>query len=118
MESFAHGSSSVMGGKLKGATDTDYFNFFCPDCGGSHVLQLLNFKVVVDGPVEYDKEERSNAKKDFILAFELYCRRCGFKDFVKVSNLGWQEGEIGISVFDKRDELKGNPLVFKKAATR
>ena len=27
-----HGRGKVMGGRLKGQTDTDYFNFLCPRC--------------------------------------------------------------------------------------
>jgi hypothetical protein len=57
-------------------------------------LEILDFKVVKDGPVEYAKEERSKAKRDFIIAFQLFCRRCKLVDFVKVSNVGWQGGQL------------------------
>lgn len=92
-----HGSEDVEQGRLKGSTDTDYFYFFCPTCGGTSVLQLLDYKVVSDGPVDYAPESRKKARRDFTIAFELYCRECGLHDFVKVSNTGWQSGRLADS---------------------
>jgi hypothetical protein len=89
-----HGSEAVTEGKLTGGTDTDYFYFFCPECEGKQVLQILDFDVVRDGPVEYAPENRPGAKRDFVIAFQLRCHKCGLKDFVKVSNMGWQGGQI------------------------
>ena len=40
------------------------------------------------------KKYRSEAKKDFIIAFKLYCPKCKLLDFVKVSNIGWQSGKL------------------------
>jgi len=89
-----HGSEDISDGKLTGTTDTDYFYFFCPKCGDTQILQILDFGIVKEGPVEYAKEHRSKAKKDFIIAFKLYCPKCKLLDFVKVSNIGWQGGKL------------------------
>ncbi|MDP1570829.1 MAG: hypothetical protein Q8L86_12595 [Vicinamibacterales bacterium] len=89
-----HGSDAVEGGKLVGSTDTDYFYFHCPTCGDSEVLRILDFKVIKDGPVEYNPELRKKEKRDFIIAFELLCNNCGFHDFTKVANIGWQGGKL------------------------
>ena len=89
-----HGSEDITKGKLTGRTDTDYFYFFCPKCGDTHILQILDFGIVRDGPVEYAKEKRSKVKRDFTIAFELYCSKCKLHDFVKISNFGWQDGKL------------------------
>lgn len=89
-----HGSEDVMGGKLKGATDTDYFYFLCPKCGGNQILKILDFVVKHDGPVEYAPKLRKDARRDFTIAFELKCGACGLHDIVKVSNIGWQDGKL------------------------
>jgi hypothetical protein len=88
-----HGEAT-RGGKLKGSTDTDYFYFFCPDCGEDNVLQIIDFTVSADGPVKYDPAHRRKAKRDFVIAFHLLCSTCGLEDFVKVSNIGWQGGPL------------------------
>lgn len=49
---------------------------------------------MAEGAVEYAKEHRRKAMKDFAIAFELYCPKCKLHDFVKVSNTGWQGGEL------------------------
>ena len=89
-----HGSEDISNGKLTGTTDTDYFYFFCPKCGNTQVLQILDFGIVKEEPAEYAKDYRSKPKKDFIIAFELYCPKCKLHDFVKVSNIGWQGGKL------------------------
>ena len=89
-----HGSEDVMDGKLTGLTDTDYFYFFCPKCGDTQILQVLDFGILKDGPVERYKKERPKAKRDFTIAFELYCPECKLHDFVKVSNIGWAGGKL------------------------
>jgi hypothetical protein len=57
-------------------------------------MQILDFDVVKDGPVEYSPESRPKVRRDFILAFKLWCRTCGLTVFVKISNTGWQGGKI------------------------
>ena len=89
-----HGSNDISHGKLTGTTDTDYFYFFCPKCGDTQIFQILDFGVMTEGPVQYAKENRPEAKKDFTIAFELYCPKCKLHDFVKVSNTGWQGGKL------------------------
>lgn len=94
-----HGSNEVSGGKLKGQTDTDdHFYFLCPKCADNTVLQILDFDVVADGPRVYCKGEsgdvRRKAKRDFTLAFQLYCLTCKLKDFVKISNTDFQGGRL------------------------
>ena len=89
-----HGSDEVQKGKLTGQTDTDYFYFYCPRCGDTQILQVLDYKIGKDGPVEYSRESRSKAKRDFTIIFELYCPECKLHDYVKVSNLGWWGGKL------------------------
>ncbi|MBU4346154.1 MAG: hypothetical protein KKH29_02365 [Candidatus Omnitrophica bacterium] len=89
-----HGSENISNGRLTGTTDTDYFYFFCSKCGNAHVLQILDFGIVNEGPAEYAKEDRPKVKRDFTVAFELYCSKCKLHDFVKVSNTGWQGGRL------------------------
>jgi hypothetical protein len=90
-----HGSNAVTDGKLKGETDTDYFYFFCPQCKGRHVLRPLDYAVHVEQPENpYNEQTESKAAKGFTLVFQLCCETCGLKDFVKISNLGWQGGKL------------------------
>ena len=39
-----------------------------------------------------DDTSRLKAARSFIIAFELACEECGFRDRVKVSSIGWQGG--------------------------
>jgi len=89
-----HGSAAVSGGKLTGTTDTDYFYFFCPKCADTQMLQILNYIMTKDGPVEKYKEQRPKARRDFLIAFELWCPTCELHDFVKLSNTGWVGGKL------------------------
>lgn len=90
-----HGSSAVSDGRLKGATDTDYFYFFCPRCNDRHILRPLDYAVHVEKPDnEYNDQTKSKALKGFTLVFQLYCEKCGLMDFVKISNLGLQGGQL------------------------
>lgn len=57
-------------------------------------MQILDFGIVNEGLVKYAKGDRTNVKKDFTVAFELYCSKCKLHDFVKVSNVGWQGGKL------------------------
>jgi len=101
-----HGSDEIMRGKLTGATDTDWFYFFCPRCPDKQILQLLDRHVIIDGPVEHMKEQRPKAKRDFRIVFQLYCPSCNLEDFVKVSNLGWQGGKLP----EPRSRISGNAI--------
>ena len=89
-----HGSADVERGKLQGSTaETDYFYFFCPKCPNRQILRILDYGIhteVADHPNE--EEVTKKAKRAFTLAFQLYCERCKFTDFVKISNTGWQGG--------------------------
>jgi hypothetical protein len=88
-----HGSSAVSGGKLRGATDTDYFYFFCPHCPDDEIMRVLDYEVRQEQPGnKYNAVLSSKASKSFIIAFKLHCEKCGLTDFVKVSNIGWQAG--------------------------
>lgn len=89
-----HGSEDVQDGRLVGATDTDYFYFLCPKCDDSPMLRLLDYYVLAEGPVRYAPDTRNDAKRDFNLAFELKCEECGFTDYVKISNTGYQGGKL------------------------
>lgn len=88
-----HGSESVTNGRLTGSTDTDYFYFFCPKCPDKHIMRVLDYGVRADEAENpYNSEFTKKAKRGFTLAFELYCEKCKLKDFVKISNTGWQGG--------------------------
>ena len=88
-----HGGEDFQGGRLTGATDTDYFYFFCPRCPDHHILRVLEYDVARENPGNrYDHQSSSNAGKTFTIAFKLHCENCGLTDFVKVSNGGWQHG--------------------------
>jgi hypothetical protein len=89
-----NGSDAVFDGKLKGATgETDYFYFFCPKCPDDHILRILEYRVHEEVPENPSNEEcKSHARHGFTLAFKLHCENCEYKDYVKVSNIGWQSG--------------------------
>jgi hypothetical protein len=95
-----HGSSEISEGKLTGTTDTDYFYFFCPRCGDRRVMRVLDYDVRHDGPVRAYPEEQPRQARDFTLAFKLYCSACELTDFVKISNTGWQGGELPPEMHD------------------
>jgi len=89
-----HGSKAVTGGRLRGATDTDYFYFFCPHCAGDEILRVLDYEVRYCSPEnDYDNEISPKAASAFVLAMKLYCESCQHTDFVKISNVGWQGGQ-------------------------
>ena len=91
-----HGSSAVTDGKLQGATDTDYFYFFCPVCDGKQIMRPLDYEVREEQAGNpYDDQLKSKAVKGFTLAFKLHCEKCNLTDFVKISNLGRQGGDYG-----------------------
>ena len=88
-----HGSVAVKGGKLQGATDTDYFYFFCPKCPGRQIVRILEYGVHDQKDKNsYNDELKMKAKGGFTLVFKLHCEKCGHTDFVKISNMGWQGG--------------------------
>ena len=88
-----HGSSEVTEGKLKGSTDrSDYFYFLCPKCPGKEMLRILDYKEMPIAPKPTNGNEEEEV--GFTLAFKFRCEKCGFQDFVKISNLGWQGGQL------------------------
>jgi len=92
-----HGSEKVVSGKLKGSTvGSDYFYFFCPKCPDDQILRVLEYGIHEESDTNaYNADCKSKAKYGFTLAFKLYCEECGFKDFVKLSNTGYQMGSAG-----------------------
>ncbi|OUM02850.1 hypothetical protein [Variovorax sp. JS1663] len=91
-----HGSDAVQGGRLQGATaETDYFYFFCPNCPDKEMLRVLDHGVRHEQPDNpYDtKVGGPKSATGFVLALKVHCRKCGFTDFVKIGNLGWQGGK-------------------------
>ncbi len=90
-----HGSETVKHGRLKGATDvSDYFYFFCPKCPDDEILRILEYgEHNRENLNPYNSECKSKAKYGFTLVFKLFCEKCGFSDFVKVSNIGLQGGK-------------------------
>ena len=96
-----HGSATVQDGKLVGTTDTDYFYFFCPKCPPCTILRLLDYDMRAEQPDNpYNSDLKSKAVRSFTFAIKLQCESCGFKDFVKLSNLGWQGGQLPVSAKD------------------
>jgi predicted RNA-binding Zn-ribbon protein involved in translation (DUF1610 family) len=91
-----HGSEQVMEGRLKGQTDnSDYFYFICPKCPDEIILRILEYgEHAREEKNPYNNQTKSKAKYGFTLAFKLYCEKCGFRDFVKISNTGWQGGSV------------------------
>ena len=95
-----HGSKAASRGKLRGATDTDYFYFFCPKCPDCRIMRILEWGVhAQETENPYNKMFKVKAKSGFTLVFKLRCEKCRHTDFVKVSNTGWQDG--------KYDEARG-----------
>jgi len=86
-----HGSYLVHKGNLKGATDTDYFYFFCPKCPEQYVMRILEYDIheyKENNP--YNDQVKIKAKNGFTLVFKLYCENCKHIDFTKISNMGLQ----------------------------
>ena len=90
-----HGSAAVQDGRMTGTTDTDYFYFFCPKCPPRTILRPLDYEITAEQPENpYNPELKSKAVRGFTFALKLQCESCGLKDFVKISNLGWQGGQL------------------------
>ncbi len=92
-----HGSRTVMGGRLKGQTDTDYFNFLCPQCADGQVMRIIDgIQHVGDTHKKYFakgnkalKDYKAKQRKCMVhLSFKIYCDQCRLTDIVKISNLG------------------------------
>jgi len=78
-----------------GATDTDYFYFFCPRCADRHIMRVLDYEVRESGPGgQAYRDERPKQIKDVTLAFSLYCPECKLASSVKISNTGRQGGQL------------------------
>lgn len=89
-----HGSQKVTGGRLTGTTDTDYFYFFCPDCGNRQVMRILDYGLHFEegGAGQYPEEPKQ--PQTFVIALKLYCPACKLTDHVKIGNTGWQGGRL------------------------
>ena len=84
----------VTEGNLRGSTDTDYFYFFCPECGDTQILRILDYKIIKDEEPKLYTDLKPKKKRDFIINFLLYCHKCKRRANVKVSNIGWQGGKL------------------------
>jgi hypothetical protein len=89
-----HGSRAVQDGGLCGSTDTDHFYFFCPRCPDNYMLRVLDYGIHAEEATNPYNEVvgRPKAARGFILVFKLHCQKCGFSDFTKIGNMGWQGG--------------------------
>lgn len=96
-----HGSEAVQNGGLLGSTGkTDYFFFFCPKCRGRNIMRVLDWAPRLEeevNEVNTDVKCTRQANGAFIIAFQLYCEKCGLEDFVKIHNLGPQMGELELA---------------------
>jgi len=89
-----YGGIETTNGRLIGATDTDYFYFFCPKCPDKEIMRILEYGEHERTETnKYDATCKSKTKYGFTLAFKLHCEKCGLTDFVKVSNIGRQGGK-------------------------
>lgn len=87
------GSEISRNGGLTGATDTDYFYFFCPKCPDKHIMRILSYDIRVNEKGNtYNSELTKKAQNSFVIAFSLFCEKCKHEDVTKVSNIGWQGG--------------------------
>lgn len=101
-----HGSDAVQKGRLRGTTNTDYFYFLCPHCPDEEVLRILEYgEVGREDENRYNAQLSPKAKGGFTLAFKIHCQKCGFDDFVKISNTGLQGGPVD---FDQRHAVQSN----------
>jgi len=107
-----HGTEAVEAGRVRGATDcTDYFYFFCPDCSEDRLLRVLDYQIMRDDKGNrYNDGSKFNAKRSFVIAFEIACEECGFNDCVKVSSIGWQGGTHAEALARAKQELPACPL--------
>lgn len=88
-------SPAVCDGKLRGTTDAEgHFHFLYPRCADNRLMQILDCKKGRDGPVQYAKDKRHRAKRDFKISLSLHCLRCSLDDAVEISNDGWQGGKL------------------------
>lgn len=94
------GSNDVVHGKLKGSTaESDEFYFFCPKCEDDEIMRLLEYGIhAEEAENPYNEQCTSKAKYGFMLVFKLHCEKCGFSDFVKVSNMDWQGGKLKVAL--------------------
>lgn len=87
------GSEISRAGGLTGATDTDYFYFFCPKCPDKQIMRILKYEVREETKENrYNSEFKKKAESGFIIAFTLFCEKCQHDDITKISNVGWQSG--------------------------
>ncbi len=56
-------------------------------------MRILDRYLIAEEPFRYP-ELRPKGKRDFIIAFELYCPECKLHNLVKVSSGGRQGGKI------------------------
>lgn len=96
-----HGSDEIQEGRLTGATDSDYFYFFCPRCEGGRILQVLDFAVVSERQPDSEYEGIPPPKSAFTIAFEFACNSCGLHDFVKITSTGLVSGRLEDLPWDK-----------------
>ena len=68
------GSQAAQGGGLTGATDTDYFYFFCPKCPDKHIMRVLEYGFREEADENpYNAYYKKKAKNGFTMAFKLFC---------------------------------------------
>lgn len=90
-----HGSNAVMFGKLKGQTDTDYFNFLCPECDDGTGLVIIDclYQMTNEQEKKFDTNRtrmmmlnKKPCETHVHLRMILKCYHCDFEDMIKIGN--------------------------------
>ncbi len=119
-----HGTHKIQAGKLIGATDSDYFHFFCPRCGPHVTCRDLeqagipmtprppdariafSFDIELIG-IRGQTNGRGHTETTIILG--LHCARCKLTDLVKIPTLLTPGYQFRPTCLDRIPQ-KGTPI--------
>jgi len=118
-----HGTQEIEGGKLIGATDTDYFHFFCPRCG-PHVtrgkLEQAGIPMPPGPPdiriafsldtelIGIKGETDGKGRTETTIILGLHCMRCKLTDLVKIPTLETPDYQSRPTLLDRIPQM-GTP---------